>query len=119
MNNDQMPCAIEWIVIPAPDLQKARIFYQAVFNFLITNYNETFLVFKAANISGGLDSTLVPSQNNLCFSITVDDISKTLKIIEKFAGRVVRAKYSLGKNLGFCAKFADPNGNILELYSAV
>ena len=119
MNNNKRACSIEWILIPDPHLEKARVFYREVFNFLITDYNDTFLVFKASNISGGLDSTLVPSQNSLSFSITVDDISKTLKRVEKFAGRIIRDKYSLGQNPGFCAQFADPNGNILELYSAV
>ena len=117
MSDDNRACSIDWLLIPAPDLEKARRFYAGVFNFEITDYSATFSVFKAANISGGLDSNLKPSVNNLSFSITVDDIPLILDKINKFAGAIIKGKYSLGNNLGFCAQFADPNGNILELYS--
>ena len=117
MSGDKRACSIDWLLIPAPDLEKARRFYAGVFNFDITDYSATYSVFKAANISGGLDSSLKPSVNSLSFSITVDDIPLILEKITKFAGSIVKDKYSLGNNLGFCAQFADPNGNILELYS--
>ena len=117
MSGDKVTCSIEWLLIPAPDLEKARRFYSAVFNFGIEDYSESFSVFKAFNISGALDSSLRPSVNSLSFSITVDNIPLILEKVVKFDGKIIREKYSLGDNLGFCAQFADPNGNILELYS--
>ncbi|MBW6514992.1 MAG: VOC family protein [Candidatus Cloacimonetes bacterium] len=109
--------SIEWLVIPAPDIQKARIFYSNVFNFQLTEYNESFTLFKAGNISGALDSSLKPSINSLSFSITVDDILEVSDKILQYGGVIIKETYSLGGNLGVCAQFADPNGNILELYS--
>jgi len=111
------PAAIEWLLIPAPDLAKARDFYSKVFHFEISDYSSTFSVFKAANISGGFDSGLVPSEMSLSFSLTVDDIDQVLKRIVLQGGRVIKERYSLGPGNGFCARFADSNGNILELYS--
>ncbi len=111
------PAAIEWLLIPAPDLPKARAFYSKVFHFEISDYSRTFSVFKAANISGGFDSDLEPSEKSLSFSITVDDIDQTLNKIVQNGGTVVKEKYSLGPGNGYCARFSDPNGNILELYS--
>ena len=111
------PYNIEWLVIPAPDIEKAKIFYNRVFGFEISEYSESFSVFKAGNISGGLDSDLLPSENSLSFSVTVDDIPAVLEKIEQYCGKIIKPKYSLGPNLGVCARFADPNGNILELYS--
>jgi predicted enzyme related to lactoylglutathione lyase len=111
-------CRIEWLLIPAPDLEKGKDFYCKVFGFRITDYNTTFAIFKAGNISGGLDSGLSPSSNSLSFSITVEDIPMILNKIVQYQGKIIREKYSLGTNLGFCAQFADPNGNVIELYSA-
>lgn len=110
-------CSIEWLLIPAPDLEKAKNFYHKVFGFAISLYSDSFALFKAANISGGLDSSLSPSVNSLSFSVTVSSIDKYLTEIERFGGRIIKSKYPLGTNLGFCARFSDPNGNILELYS--
>jgi predicted enzyme related to lactoylglutathione lyase len=63
MTDHQKPCAIEWVVIPAPNLERAKVFYEN-------------------------------------------------------GGRVLRPRYALGPNAGFCARFEDPNGNAYELYQA-
>ena len=109
---------IEWIVIPAPNLSAAETFYREVFGFSISPYSETYLVFKAGNLSGALDQDLVPSSNGLSFSLTVSDIDETLGRIVELGGDIVRPKYELGPGSGTCAAFKDPNGNLLELYQA-
>jgi predicted enzyme related to lactoylglutathione lyase len=116
MIDHQTACAIEWVVIPAPDLERAKAFYAKVFGFEVSDFSETFAVFRAGNISGGLDSDLVPSITSTSLSITVADITGTLAVITAHGGRVVRPKYALGPNAGFCARFEDPNGNAYELY---
>jgi len=103
-------------VIPAPNLELAKSFYANVFHFEISDFSDTFAVFKAGNIGGGLDSQLIPSTGSTSFSITVEDIPKVLDAITKNGGKVLQPKYALGPNAGFCAKFADPNGNAYELY---
>ncbi|HHT25800.1 MAG TPA: hypothetical protein GXZ82_00940 [Firmicutes bacterium] len=45
--------------MPAPDLGSAKTFYSEVFGFIISEYSDRFWVFKAANLSGGLDRDLV------------------------------------------------------------
>ena len=107
---------IEWIVIPAPNLGAAETFYREVFGFSMSPYSETYLVFKAGNLSGALDQDLVPSSNSLSFSLTVCGIDETLGRIVKQGGDIVRTKYELGPGGGTCAAFKDPNGNLLELY---
>ncbi|MGI6544653.1 MAG: VOC family protein [Limnochordia bacterium] len=52
-------CKIGWITLPAPDLGSAKTFYSEVFGFIISEYSDRFWVFKAANLSGGLDRDLV------------------------------------------------------------
>jgi predicted enzyme related to lactoylglutathione lyase len=63
-----------------------------------------------------LDQDLEVSPSGIGFSVTVADISRTLSNLVAHGGRVLREPYSLGPDAGFCARFADPNGNVLELY---
>jgi len=116
MNEASKIYTIDWLVIPAPDLELAKLFYAKVFHFEVSDFSETFAVFKAGNLGGGLDSQLSPSATSTSFSITVDDIPKVLDEVNKHGGKVLRSKYSLGPGAGFCAQFADPNGNAYELY---
>ncbi len=116
MSDDQKAYSIEWLLIPAPNLELAKSFYANVFRFEISDYGDTFAVFKAGNVSGGLDSDLVPSTVGTSFSITVEDIPKVLAVIVEHGGKVLRSKYALGSGAGFCARFEDPNGNAYELY---
>ncbi|MBN1426442.1 hypothetical protein JXA88_17985 [Candidatus Fermentibacteria bacterium] len=112
------PCRIEFITIPAPDLAAAASFYGQVFGFSIRQFSERFWVFKAGNLSGGLDRDLAVCSGGIGFSITVPHMVSVLKTVVAQGGRVLRAPYSLGAGAGFCARFADPNGNVLELHSS-
>ncbi|MCU0610387.1 MAG: VOC family protein [Candidatus Eisenbacteria bacterium] len=111
------PCRIEWITIPAPDLEAAKAFYGNVFGFDLKEFNERFWVFKAGNLGGGLDRDLPVAPPGIGFSITVSDIPDTLRTVIEHGGQVLSEPYSLGPGAGFCARVADPNGNVLELYS--
>lgn len=117
MTESKNVARIEWIVIPAPDIRAAETFYREVFGFSISPYSATYLVFKAGNVSGALDQDLAPSTNSTSFSLTVTNIDETLALIREHGGDIVKEKYELGPGAGYCAKFRDPNGNTLELYS--
>jgi predicted enzyme related to lactoylglutathione lyase len=36
------PCKIEWITIPAPDLESAKTFYAEAFGFSMSKFNHRF-----------------------------------------------------------------------------
>ena len=84
---------------------------------MVSKHSNRFWVFEAGNLNGGFDSDQKASQHGVGFSITVQDISKSIEAIQKHGGKIVKQAYPLGKNTGFCASFTDPNGNLLELYS--
>lgn len=111
------PCKIEWLIIPAPDLDAAKTFYERVFGFSVSKYSERFWVFKSGTLSGGLDADLIPNEKGIRFSITVSAIDKALEAIIREGGTIITPGCSLGAKAGFYAKFKDPNGNVLELYS--
>jgi predicted enzyme related to lactoylglutathione lyase len=110
-------CRIEWITIPAPDLEAAKSFYSEVFGFELAPFSDRFVVFKCGNLSGGLDQDLQPSPSGIGFSITVPSMREYLERIRRFGCEVIRESYELGPGRGFCCRFRDPNGNCLELYS--
>jgi predicted enzyme related to lactoylglutathione lyase len=50
MTDHRKAYSIEWLVIPAPNLELAKSFYANVFRFEVSDYSDTFAVFKAGNI---------------------------------------------------------------------
>lgn len=112
-------CKIEWLTIPAPDLDVAKRFYSACFCFTYEDYNDRYVIFKAGNISGGLDQDQIPSNVGIGFSITVPTMTKAVKQVIDNGGKILRQPYEIGPSAGFCTKFSDPNGNVLELYSSI
>jgi len=112
------PCRVEWLTIPAPDLETARSFYQTVFGFTVTEWRDGFWTFRAGNLGGGLDRELPVARSGIGFSITVDTIDPTLEAIVAAGGEIVRPAESLGPGNGSFARFRDPNGNLLELYAS-
>lgn len=111
-------CPIEWLTIPAPDLEAAETFYAKVFGFSISAYSPSYKVFKAGNLSGGLDRDLAVAAGGIGFSVTVADMRQTLNLLGRYGGQLLKEPYSLGAGAGSCAMIADPNGNRLELYCA-
>ncbi len=117
MTTQQEACKIEWITIPAPDLEKAGNFYSTMFGWEITEYSPDFWLFKSGSISGGLGKKMKPRDDGIGFSITVEDIQEVLRRIVSVGGSVAEEKYDIGDGFGFCASFKDPNGNSIELWS--
>ena len=109
---------VEWITIPAPDLVRAEEFYRSIFNWEITEYSPDFLVFKTGTLTGGLDSSRHAVEGGISFSITVEDILHTLTRVTELGGRIVQDKQEIGNSFGYFASFYDPNGNLVELWSA-
>ncbi len=117
MSRTQPPCKIEWLEIPAPDLATAREFYASLFGWAIESYSPDYAVFRSGTLQGGLSRGLQPNGQGIGFSITVDDIEAMLARIVATGGNIIREKYHLGGDLGYCARFEDPNGNQIELWS--
>ncbi len=115
MNTDS--CKIEWLEIPAADLERAGDFYSSLFGWEITVFSEDYWVFKTGNIQGGFRKDLKSSNAGITFSITVTEIAAVLSAIKAAGGEIQREKYLLGEGLGYSARFKDPNGNSIELWS--
>ena len=110
------------IVIPAPDLAKAKAFYEAVFGWEVSAGvpGPAYWFFKSGNVGGAFSSDLKPAGGEVVpLFLKVEDMDAALWRIREHGGRVTRGKGALGEaDPGFDARFQDPNGCELGLYSA-
>jgi predicted enzyme related to lactoylglutathione lyase len=108
------------IVIPAPDLEKARLFYEQVFGWRVQEKvpGETYWFFESGNVGGAFDGNLRPATRSVVLVLRVEDIASTLSLVAKYGGLVTRPPSLIGEaSPGRDAYFRDPNGNELGIYS--
>jgi predicted enzyme related to lactoylglutathione lyase len=123
---DQMKNKVTWFEIPASDFQKAKRFYETVFDWKIDLWGDegamatTTAVDKDQNPiePGGINGGFYKRKSKdeyPSFVVQTESIDKTLKAIETGGGKVVTPRHSIGE-CGFMADFADPEGNVVALW---
>lgn len=109
------------IVIAAPDLGKAKAFYETVFGWEVTSDNPapTYWFFKSGNVGGAFSSDMKPNGDPIVpLFLKVDDMAAALRKVQEHGGRIVKGKGPIGEaDPGQDAHFLDPNGNRIGLYS--
>lgn len=117
MSETTARCAIDYLEIPAPDVDKAKAFYSRVFGWaLLDDYSPNYCGFKSGTISGGFVASLQVSGHGPLIVLYADDLDDRLVAIEAHGGTVTtsKTKYDWG---GYRAEFTDPNGNRLAIWS--
>ena len=112
------PCTIDWIVIPAPDIAKARSFYGEIFGFTPGPPSDSFQLFQTGTVHGAFVADRPVAEGGILFSITVDDLDTTIAAIIENGGELLREPRSIAPGAGSFAGFRDPNGNEIEIYAA-
>ena len=109
------------IEIPVKDLQKAKEFYEAVFNWKVEidtgmpGYG--FFTTGEEGVGGAFDQSDKTAKGEIMLHIQTDDIPKTLEKINAKGGKTIREKTEISKEYGFYAIFEDIFGNVLGLWS--
>ena len=120
-----MANAVNWFEIPATDLDRAKSFYETVFDCKLTDMEmgpSKMAMFPiepgAANAPGAIIKSegYVPSHEGSMVYFSVEDIEATLSKISKSGGSVLNPKMGIGEN-GFVAIFNDCEGNRVALHS--
>ena len=107
-------CHIE---IPAPDLDKAKVFYEKLFQWKISIFpDRSYALFDDGLIGGGFDPLLPITNDGINLIIAVDDITGKLEEIKSAGGKVVKEKTLISEEHGYYASFLDPNGNRLSIW---
>ena len=118
---------VQHFEIPADNIDRAKAFYQKTFEWQfqpVPGMDYTMVTAAPSNqegrstevgaINGGMGKRGPPLAHPV-FTVTVDDIDGTAKLILKNGGKIIRKKESIGP-MGFTAYFADSEGNVVGLY---
>lgn len=120
--------------IPVDDMERAKKFYEEVFDWKITavpgsggNFHEATTVpvdeegrpeVSRGGINGGLFQRGTHSLERVSLEINVSSIVESLKKIEAAGGKIVMPKHPI-LNIGFFALFMDTEGKIMGLWEDV
>ncbi len=112
--------------IPATDFQKAKTFYEAIFDWkvevqgnegamaLTTAADKDYNPIEVGGINGGFYMRK-SKEDHPSVGVETDSIDDTLKAVEQAGGKIVTPKHAIGE-WGFMADFADPEGNVMTLW---
>lgn len=119
---------VGWFEIPVTNMDRAKEFYEAVFDIVIQveNFNDLLMGwFPWAEGKMGASGSLVqhadfyhPSKTAgplLYFSSK--DVQQQVDKIEKAGGTVLQPKKLISKDIGYMALFIDSEGNRMALHS--
>jgi predicted enzyme related to lactoylglutathione lyase len=113
--------------IPADDLERAKEFYSKVFGWQINRFEESdyymvntvavdekHMPVEVGAINGGMMKR-EESAKNPVIVIEVESIDEYIKNIEASGGKIVSPKEQIG-DMGFYARFTDPEGNVIGIW---
>ena len=107
------------IIIPSKNYQKSRIFFEEVFGWKVEEQPSTSSLDVLPTSGKGPSAELNSEVEVIIPSILTSDIDAKLELIEKFGGKRLKGKTSIGEEgeHGYYALFEDPQGNTMCLCS--
>ena len=119
---------VGWFEIPVTDMERAKNFYEAVFQVEIKlqDFGETKMGwFPADHGKPGAAGSLIqnkdwykPSENHgVLIYFNSLDVQNELDRIEPNEGKIVQSKTQISPEIGFMAVFLDTEGNRMALHS--
>lgn len=109
---------INYLELPARDLDAVQAFYQAAFDWRFTAYGPDYRAFNDGSMDGGfyrapLESTA--SQGAALIVLFAKDLEATRATVVRSGGQVVKDIFAFPGGRRF--HFTDPNGNELAVWS--
>jgi len=120
-----------WVEIPAKDFERAKKFYETIFNLtmnLVPMPRGKYAIFPLEMDAQGAGGAIVegdgyePSERGpIIYLDRGDDLSTPLSKVEKAGGKIIHPKIKNGANgeFGFIAQFIDSEGNRIGLHSNI
>ncbi len=103
---------INYIEFPAINIELAKTFFKAVFDWSFVDYGPEYTAFSNAGIQGGFfksDLVVSTKTGSVLIVFFSDELEKTLSKVEDADGVIVKPIFSFPGGRRF--HFADPNGN--------
>ena len=117
---------VSWFEIPVTKMDRAKAFYEAVFNIEIAlqDIGGVMMAFFPANpeASGAMGSLMkyesyIPSHEGTLIYFNSDDVQIELDKIDDAGGKVLQEKAQISPEIGYMGIFEDTEGNRIALYS--
>lgn len=123
-----MKNAINWFEIPASDIDRARKFYEGIFDFEMFDLNIgdglSMVLFPA--VSGTVNGALIQyedmykpsdSMGPLLYLNANPDVQPVLDRVEEAGGKILIPKRLITEDNGYMAVITDSEGNRIALHS--
>ena len=111
---------INYVEFPAKNIQAAKDFFRAVFNWSFEDYGPDYTAFSNEGLDGGFfksDLSVSTSTGSALVVFYSKDLEETQSKIESAGGSIIRPIFSFpgGRRFHFC----DPNGNEYAVWSDI
>ena len=109
---------INYVEFPARDLEKAKAFFTAVFNWSFTDYGPEYTAFENEGLDGGFfksDKVVSADSGSALIVFFSNALEKTQAKVEANNGVITKAIFDFPGGRRF--HFADPNGNEYAVWS--
>jgi len=103
---------INYVEFPARDIQKAKAFFTAAFNWKFDDYGPDYIAFSNQGLDGGFfksDQSVSTDNGSALIVFFSDDIDATQSKIEAADGKIIKPIFPFPGGRRF--HFSDPNGN--------
>ncbi len=110
--------------IPVADMKAAKEFYKKVFGWKIASMDPSYAMITTVpegvtvGMTGGINGGMMPKAKDAkapVIVVSVPSIDKHILKIEKAGGKVTFKKIPV-HDMGFYARFKDPEGHVLGLW---
>lgn len=120
--------AISWFEIPVTDVQRAKKFYETIFDIQMTEIKlgKDFIIVlfpvEEGTVGGALcknENFYKPSQTgNILYLNANPNLQNVLEKVEQAGGKTIKPKTHISDAFGFMAYIEDTEGTKLALHSA-
>ena len=119
---------VGWFEIPVTDMERAKAFYEAVFEIDIQVHQLGGVEmgwFPMADDKRGAPGSLVKQSDfyhpsataGVVIYFSCEDVAASLARVTRAGGTVLEPKKQIGEGYGFMGLFLDPEGNRIALHS--
>jgi len=118
---------VGWFEIPVTDMDRAKTFYDAVFNIevQVQDFGGTLMAwFPFAEGKLGASGSLIqndaykPSDSKgVLIYFSSEDVNTEINRVEEAGGKVIQAKTQISPDIGYMALFIDCEGNRIAVHS--
>ncbi|GAB1857377.1 VOC family protein [Flavobacteriaceae bacterium MHTCC 0001] len=117
---------VGWFEIPVADMDRAKAFYETVFQIEITlhDFGSSLMGWfpfaeEKEGAAGALvkQDTYIPSQKGTLVYFVSDNVQNELDRVEAAGGSIYQIKKQISPEYGFMGAFIDTEGNRIALHS--